>query len=83
MITLVALKTRNKLYIGLPGQRHDSVILKAISEGEKTGFDNSVQGFMTDKGVFLDRHAAAKHAFLCGQITEWKEGDIIMSEELW
>ena len=44
------------------------------------------EGFLKDDGSFLDRRAAAKHAYFCGQLTEGPEDpyiDMLFSEDLW
>ena len=44
------------------------------------------EGFLTDKDIFLDRRAAAVHAYDCGQLVEDAETEgieILMSEDLW
>ena len=41
------------------------------------------QGFLTSKYRFVKRKEAAKIAFDAGQIDKWKDGDIILSEQLW
>lgn len=44
------------------------------------------EGFLTDKGEFLSRAAAADHAYECGQLVETAEEpriDRLMSEDLW
>lgn len=44
------------------------------------------EGFLTDKGEFLDRREAADHAYECGQLVETAEEpriDKLMSEDLW
>lgn len=44
------------------------------------------EGFLTDKGEFLDRREAADHAYECGQLVETAEEpriDRLMSEDLW
>lgn len=76
----------------LPLHRHGDggKILKAL--GFKTDdFKILEQGFLTDTGEFLDREAAAEHAYECGQL-DWlgeedKEfvmiSDCLMSEDLW
>lgn len=46
----------------------------------------SVEGFLTDKGDFLDRWEAADHAYECGQLVETAEEpriDRLISEDLW
>ena len=45
-----------------------------------------IEGFLTDTGEFLDRRAAADHAYECGQLIETAEEpriDRLMSEDLW
>ena len=45
-----------------------------------------MEGFLTDKGEFLDRWEAADHAYECGQLVETAEEpriDKLMSEDLW
>lgn len=44
------------------------------------------EGFLTDTDEFLDRAAAAEHAYECGQLVETAEEpriDRLMSEDLW
>jgi hypothetical protein len=41
------------------------------------------QGFLTSKYRFIKRKEAAWLAFQAGQIDKWKDGDILLSEELW
>ena len=44
------------------------------------------QGFLTDKDEFLDRAAAADHAYECGQLIETTEEpriEVLFSEDLW
>lgn len=43
----------------------------------------SIQGFLTNENRFVDRKEAAKIAMLAKQIDKWKEGQILISEELW
>ena len=46
----------------------------------------SAEGFFTDADEFLDRAAAADHAYECGQLEETAEEpriEILMSEDLW
>ncbi len=45
-----------------------------------------MEGFLTDKGEFLDRREAADHAYECGQLVETAEEpriEVLMSEDLW
>jgi hypothetical protein len=80
MLIRVALKTDTEIIVGNPGERHDAVILRAISKKQS---HDGIQGFVTDMGTFMNRYEAAQHAFECGQITNWKPGDTVISEELW
>ena len=81
MITRVAIKKGNYIYIGEEGKRHDSVILSMIERG--IDLNGIIQGFVDDGDNFLNRHDAAKHAFECGQIKDETCPDIIVSEDLW
>lgn len=80
MIKEAAILKDGKIYTGY---RHD-VIIRAyppgffISRGEEC---NSIQGFVTDKGKFLNRKEAGKHAYECGQIN--KLINCLMSEDLY
>ena len=71
----------------LPLHRHGDggMILKTL--GFEIGdFKIIEQGFLTDKGEFLGRAAAAVHAYECGQLVETAEEpriDRLMSEDLW
>ena len=71
----------------LPLHRHcdGGIILKAF--GFTPGdFKIIEQGFLTDKGEFLDRREAADYAYECGQLMETAEEpriDVLFSEDLW
>lgn len=76
----------------LPLHRHcdGAKILKAL--GFEIGdFKILEQGFLTDADEFLDRAAAAEHAYECGQLDWLGEEDkesvmvseCLMSEDLW
>lgn len=58
--------------------RHDAVFYKYNLEDK--GFEF---GFVDDTGRYLTRKEAAKHAYECGQLKKYVDGDIVMSEELW
>lgn len=61
------------------GHRHNNIL---CDKSRPFGFlKKGEQGFVTDKGEFLSRGAAAEHAFECGQIKEKKR--TIYSEDLW
>lgn len=67
------------------GHRHADVIRTMICAGLEPpiGPSNSVQGFIDDKGNFLDRIEAGKHALECGQITELRWPPQLYSEDLY
>lgn len=67
------------------GRRHFEIFPKAIFEGYDLKGENSVQGFLTDEGVFLTREAAYYHAIECGQIKkeDITRGAWLLSEDLW
>ena len=71
----------------LPLHRHGDggKILKEL--GFEIGdFKILEQGFLTEKGEFLDRRTAADHAYKCGQLIEDAEIErieVLMSEDLW
>ena len=60
------------------GRRHHNILLGAKPFGAIKG---GLQGFVTDKGEFLDRYDAAKYAYEHGQITYHK--NMLFSEDLW
>jgi hypothetical protein len=76
MISKVAIKINDTIYEGLPGERHDKVILAHPETDAK-----SIIGFVTDTGIFLNRKQAGAHAFECGQISEFT--DCLLSEDVW
>ncbi len=65
-----------------PG-RHNDVINKFIAEGINP-HDGREDGFITNRGKFLDRQEAAELALFNGQATELKYPMIgLTSEDLW
>ena len=71
----------------LPLHRHGDggMILETLGF-EPGDFKIIEQGFLTDKGKFLDRWEAADHAYECGQLVETAEEpriDRLISEYLW
>ena len=89
MIASAAVKIVLDDYMGtevcIPVHRHKDG--KAIGE-KLLGYKPFIgaEGFLTDKGDFLDRAAAADHAYECGQLVETAEEpriDRLMSEDLW
>lgn len=89
MITQVALRTRDGLVWSLPRpKRHGHVIhLVHVTIGDKVEacklLADHVQGFVNDKGVFLDRQEAYREAFACGQTTKLADPPDLYSEDLW
>lgn len=84
MITHVAIKYNGKIYSLPKPNRHHHVI--RMIPGGIAGPD--IQGFLTDKGVFLDRYDAYNYAVLHGQLKrdEGKmsyQGNQLFSEDLW
>ena len=81
MIITAAIKKGNVVYTG---RRHDRAILNATNEkGERVKFgpERSIQGFVNDKGEFLNREQAGKEAYECGQIN--KPTNMLLSEDLY
>ena len=89
MIVSAAVKLILDDYAGtevcIPVHRHkDGKVIGEKLLGYKPFVD--VEGFLTDKGEFLDRREAADHAYECGQLVETAEElriDRLMSEDLW
>ena len=82
MITGVAIKLENEIWSLPKPARHNHVIQLII---EKTILNRvaGIQGFITDKGEFLDRVQGAKYAIGCGQIEKLKWAPNLYSEDLW
>jgi len=60
------------------GRRHHNILNSAKPFG---ALKNGEQGFVTDKGEFVNRQEAARIAFECGQIKEMKKD--LYSEDLY
>ena len=81
------------LFVPAPGRHHNvlhSLHAQFLEGAERRGasYQGEVQGFLTDKGEFLDRRAALIHARECGQPLlrkhgEGYQGDELFSEDLW
>jgi hypothetical protein len=75
---------RQNKEILIPCHRHCDAfwILKEFGYNVNVDYKQCKQGFLTDKGEFLNRVEAKKHAQACGQIvdTEFSE---LYSEDLW
>ena len=81
MITQAAILQDGVIYTG---KRHADVIHDMIVIHE-VGYDfKSIQGFVTDKGEFLDRFDAKKHFIDAGQISVNPPlRDLLYSEDLY
>lgn len=80
MIIAAAVKYRGVVFTGY---RHDRVYTSfpmGFFKGPE-GTKDHIQGFITDKGIFLDRKEGGEYAFKIGQIK--KETDLLFSEDLW
>jgi hypothetical protein len=66
MIIEAAILIDGKIFTG---HRHHNIINSTKERDLPRGyFRKGVQGFTDDKGNFLDREQAAKHALECGQV---------------
>ena len=78
----VKVKATGEVYVG---RRHHQILHKRDENGELIIKDARMtaaeQGFVDDKGNFLNRSEAAKHAYECGQIFEPKHQ--LFSEDLY
>lgn len=81
MILCAAIKTMDGVVHEVPRPgRHGDVIAKIADLGYPWPIKGE-QGFITDKGLFLSRHEAAKDAFAAGQTKDLKRD--LFSEDLW
>lgn len=90
MIIAAALRY-DRVILSIPVPARHGDILHAIYH--QFGDYDLEQGFLTDKGEFLDRKEAMKHAVLCGQGTPRRDvmareqivyqGPELYSEDLW
>ena len=62
MITQSAIKLNGSVYVG---KRHHNIIFDLSKSGIKP--HGGIQGFVTDKGEFLNRTEAKTHFIECGQ----------------
>lgn len=68
------------------GRRHCIIINSTQERGLPFGyFRKGVQGFVDDKGNFLDRAQAGQHALDCGQLKKLRYEYLkeLFSEDLW
>lgn len=80
MIVAVAIIHRGKTY-SLPRPKRHHHVIRFIADQTGADYVDGEQGFLDDAGNFLNRAAAARHAFTCGQIKEEKKG--LCSEDVW
>lgn len=97
MIIAAAIKIAGVVcFISAPARHHD--ILRGMKRGFTSrtdcGYMEETQGFLTDKGIFLNRTEAMQHALECGQGTPRRDtmlfiqpnaynGPELFSEDLW
>jgi len=72
----------------VPALRHGHVymLLQDLCYAPKTKYKEIEQGFITNKGDFLNRKKAYEHAAMCGQLnrhTEWFREDNNLDKELY
>ena len=89
MITHVAILYNSKVYALAKPNRHHNVI-RMIAEDNGVGIAGyDTQGFVNDKGYFLNRKQAYRYAKSVGQLDRSKhpsgsyDGDELYSEDLW
>ena len=75
MIIQSAIQKDGKIYTG---RRHHEIINRTHPKGALKG---GIQGFITDKGLFLTREEGAAYAYQNGQISSLKSK--LFSEDLW
>ena len=64
------------------GVRHSEIISDLIRLGYEKPIPNHEQGFIDDKGKYLNREESEVYAFDCGQIID-TIGSVLTSEDLW
>lgn len=71
--------------VTLCGLRHGDIFKQLKSLGFKPGcgYQCLSQGFITDKGKYLDRVDALRYAVECKQIRDVKDKSELFSEDLW
>jgi hypothetical protein len=88
MITHVAIKYKGFVY-SLPRPNRHHHVIRMIAEINGVGIKGpDVQGFLDDKGNFLNRQEAYIHAKECVQVIRKVtpgnyDGDSLFSEDLW
>ncbi len=79
MIVASAIYHKDIIFTGF---RHNDIIHYLVKLGYPTPIPNSDQGFIDEKGNFMNRLKAKEHALKCGQITS-TISNIMTSEDLW
>lgn len=79
MIRRAAIMRHGIVYVGLKGDRHDTVF--ETNREMLLPWDDGKMGFVTDTGEFVSRKQAATHAHECGQMSE--DVGHLFSEDLW
>lgn len=77
---------RQQQFVVLPIHRHSHGYQILCDLGFKTTdyiWKSEWQGFINEHGDFLTRREAAREAYKCGQIKEYKPGQELYSEDLW
>ena len=84
MIKQAAIKWENRVYTVVRPGRHDTVFaLMAKENPEHTGpFLGDEQGFITERGAFVDRETAADIALRCEQVIDPTTREILNPQEL-
>lgn len=83
MITGVAIKTNTGEVISLPKPYRHWHLTEVAENKEQGLFEESKQGFVTDKGVFLTRQEALVYAREHQNIEPKYSPNELFSEDLW
>ncbi len=82
MITHVAIIYKGKLYsLPKPKRHHHLIHIIHLDTGDNDIYGD--QGFLDDKGNFLDRATALVHAQACNQLIRPPIDDWLYSENIW
>jgi len=84
VITHVAIIHHGKTYSLPSPKRHSDVIFAIATETGVASVDGE-QGFLDDRGTFLNRKEALAHALRCGQVKDPAaiRAGILFSEDVW
>lgn len=67
----------------MTGKRHPDILEKMFNLHLDYDKESAVQGFMTDKGAFLNRYDAKYEAQKCNQLVEPTDYRELYSEDIW